>query len=101
MPAPSQGDLCSDFMHERDCLRVTPPAPWVTESRSWHDVRQFLHLIRRPTKGSPAPTHEQCMSIAAEILATASDFAGDMQPEVKDFIRRNSPPSSSPDSIDQ
>ena len=72
----------------------TPPAPWTTSSRSWHDVLRFLDLIRQPRKGGRAPTSEDLASIASEIRATASEMAGVMPPEVEDFIRRNSPPAA-------
>lgn len=74
--------------------KVTPPAPWTTTSRSWHDVLRFLDLIRQPPKGGRAPASEHLASIASEIRATASEFAGDMPPAVADFITRNSPPTA-------
>jgi hypothetical protein len=74
--------------------KVTPPAPWTTTSRSWHDVLRFLDLIRQPPKGGRAPTSEDLASIASEIRATASEMAGDMPPAVADFIGRNSPPAA-------
>ena len=73
---------------------VTPPAPWATASRSWHDVLRFLDLIGQTPKSVRALTSKELASIASEIRATASEMSGDMPPEVEDFVRRNSPPAA-------
>ena len=74
--------------------RVTPPAPWTTTSRSWHDVLRFLDLMRQAPKDGPEPTSQELAAIASEIRAIANEMSGVMPPEVEEFIIRNSPPAA-------
>ena len=71
-----------------------PPPGWSSVSRSWHDVVNFLKLLASPPKGGRGATHEQLVSIASEIRATADEMYGVMPPEVEAFLNRYSSPAA-------
>ncbi len=67
------------------------PPGWATSSRSWHDVIEFLGLIKQAEGSAKASGH--FAKVAAEISATAHEMSGPMPSEVETFLKRWSTPS--------
>jgi hypothetical protein len=68
------------------------PTNWSWSSRSWHNTRRFLELIKGPVKGGPPPSAANFAEIAKEIRDTAQEMDGPMPDDVAEFVARYIPP---------
>lgn len=91
----AQSVLAARDVYSREAFASSsPPVPWSSSSRSWHDTRRFLTLIAKPPSGGRAPTSIALAVIAEDIHGKAAEMDGPIPPDIQDFLDRHSPPAA-------